>query len=342
MIDDEIQRRRFLRRCGKTALVGSAGVGLAAWGYWRQRSPQPEVAMSLDGLADRFKREETGTFPDLVWARGKVIPSEKTTAHVEPDAMEELLRRALRELGGMERFVRPGSTVLVKPNAAFASDPRTGAVTAPQTLVAVVKLVRQAGARAVVVTDNPLAAAGLVFDRTGIRRAVEAAGGRVIVPRASSFRRVRIPEAVAIPDWPMFVDLFGHVDTVIGVAPVKDHNLCTASLTMKNWYGLLGGPRNQFHQHIHLVICDLWRMIRPTWPLLILDGSRVLLRNGPTGGGAQDVAVRNTIAVGTDPVAVDAFGVTLLDRDPAEVQYLVEAEAAGFGTLDFKRNGKEV
>ena len=39
-----------------------------------------------------------------------------------------------------------------------------------------------------------------------------------------------------------------HATKVIGVAPVKDHNLCRASMTTKNWYGLLGGRRNQFHQ----------------------------------------------------------------------------------------------
>jgi uncharacterized protein (DUF362 family) len=338
----DVGRRRFLLRCGKTAALGAAGLGVAAWGYWRQESPQPEIARSLDDLAERFKREETGTFPGLVWTRGKAIPPEKRLAEVDPTAVEELLRRALAALGGMERFVKPGSRVLVKPNAAFASDPRTGSVTDPQTLGAVVRLARQAGARAVLVTDNPIAAPALVFERTGMRRAVEAAGGHVVLPQASRFRRVSIPGAVAIPDWPMFLDILAGVDTVIGVAPVKDHNLCTASLTMKNWYGLLGGRRNQFHQQIHPVICDLWRMMRPTMPLLILDGSRVLLRNGPTGGSSRDVTVRNTIAVGTDPVAIDAFGVTLLDRDPKEVQYLVDAEAAGFGTLDFTLSGKEV
>ena len=74
---------------------------------------------------------------------------------------------------------------------------------------------------------------------------------------------------------------------MIGVAPVKDHNLCRASMTTKNWYGLLGGRRNQFHQDIHGIIADLALMMRPTF--VVLDGTRVLLRSGPTGGSLADV-----------------------------------------------------
>jgi uncharacterized protein (DUF362 family) len=276
-----------------------------------------------------------------VIARGRGVVDERTGL-VDGAAIESLLRDALGSLGGMGRFVRPGSSVLVKPNIAFAADPRGGAIADPAMIAAVVKEARAAGAREVLVTDNPIAAPGLAFDRTGIRRAVEAAGGTIVVPYERGFRLVRVPDAVVLPDWPVFFDLFERVDAVIGIAPVKSHNLSTASLTMKNWYGLLGGQRSQFHQHIHELINDLWRLIRPTSPLLILDGTRVLMRNGPTGGGAGDVAIRNTIAVGTDPVALDAFGVTLLDRNPSTVPYLVQAEAAGFGTTDFTRRGKEI
>mgnify|MGYP003348064043 CR=1 FL=1 len=54
----------------------------------------------------------------------------------------------------------------------------------------------------------------------------------------------------------MFYKPFKDATKVIGVSPVKDHNLCKATVTMKNWYGLLGNPRNQFHQNIHGIITD--------------------------------------------------------------------------------------
>ncbi len=334
-------RRDFLRRCATTAAVGAAGGGLAWWAYGRQRRPRPAGAVSLDDLAARFARPDLPGAPALVVARDTAI-ADARGGPIDPAVIERMLARALEPLGTMARFVPRGGSVLVKPNAAFAADPLSGAIADPRTIAAVVKSAFAAGAAEVLVADNPIAAPALVFDRSGIAAAVRAAGGRIVVPDERGFAPVRVTGATVLPDWPAFIAVLARVDAVIGIAPVKDHNLCGASLTMKNWYGLLGGNRSQFHQHIHEVICDLWRLVRPAAPLLVLDGTRVLMRNGPTGGSAADVVVRNTLAVGTDPVAIDAFGVTLLGRDPRAVKYLVDAEAAGFGTLEFARRMREV
>jgi uncharacterized protein (DUF362 family) len=107
---------------------------------------------------------------------------------------------------------------------------------------------------------------------------------------------------------------------------IKDHNLCYASMGMKNWYGLLGGRRNQFHQAIHHIISDLGLMMRPT--LLIADGTRVMMRNGPTGGRLDDVRIggvagRPVIVASVDQLACDSWCLqNLLGRDPAAVTYL--------------------
>ena len=129
---------------------------------------------------------------------------------------------------------------------------------------------------------------------------------------------------------------------VIGVAPIKDHNLCSASMTMKNWYGLLGGRRNQFHQHIHSIISDFALMMKPT--LVVLDGMHVLHSNGPTGGRLSDVKEMGTVVAGTDMVAVDSYGYTnLLERDVANLDYLHKAHERGLGNMNWKESAwKEV
>ncbi len=112
-------------------------------------------------------------------------------------------------------------------------------------------------------------------------------------------------------------------------------------MTMKNWYGLLGGRRNQFHQQIHGVISDFPHMMKPTF--VVLDATRVLMRNGPTGGKLSDVSEGNTLVIGIDMVAVDAFGYTLLGRDPAKLDYLRKAEARDLGSTKWKaHNWREV
>jgi uncharacterized protein (DUF362 family) len=136
----------------------------------------------------------------------------------------------------------------------------------------------------------------------------------------------------------MFYGPFKNATKVLGVAPLKDHNLCYASMTMKNWYGLLGGGRNRFHQDIHGVIADFALMMKPT--LVVLDATRVLTRNGPTGGNLNDVAQGNTVVVGTDMVAVDAFGYELLrglrQTGPETVGYIETAHGRGLGNRDWR------
>src|SRR5204862_6392823 len=139
-----------------------------------------------------------------------------------------------------------------------------------------------------------------------IAEAAERAGARVYLPSPTSFEMLEVPGAKLIARWPFFYRPFRGVDKVIGVAPIKDHNLCYASMCTKNWYGLLGGRRNQIHQDIHGIIADLALMLRPTF--VLHDGSRVLFRSGPTGGSLSDVKVGRTIVASTDSLAADAFG----------------------------------
>jgi uncharacterized protein (DUF362 family) len=160
-----------------------------------------------------------------------------------------------------------------------------------------------------------------------------------MLPKASSFEQLYVGGKTITSTWSMFYRPFREATKVIGVAPVKDHNLCRASVSMKNWYGLLGNPRNQFHQDIHGIVSDFALMMRPT--LVIADGRKVLMRNGPTGGSLNDVKRTDAMVVGTNHVAVDSWCVSrLLDRDRSEILYLDHAIAKtterGFALSDWR------
>ena len=145
-----------------------------------------------------------------------------------------------------------------------------------------------------------------------------------------------------IERWPFFKRPFKGVTKVIGVAAVKDHNLCHASLGIKNWYGLLGGRRNQFHQDIHEIVSDLSIMIRPT--LTIVDGTRVLMENGPTGGDPANVKNAEVVLAGVDPVAMDAWAFEhLLERSANQLpEYLYKAQARESGSVDYRGRIEEI
>lgn len=311
---DRPTRREMLRRMGAAGLAAAGVAGGAAWlaGRPGRRAPRP-VALPA------YTAERAGDGPAMVVARG-------------PDPAR-LVDAALEEMGGIERFVSRGDVVLVKPNAAFDRPAWQGATTNPAVLGAVVAACVRAGAAEVRVTDHPIHAPEGCFRRTGLGRATEDAGGRVLLPRERDFRPVALPGTV-LDGWPTLLGPLDGATKVIGIAPVKDHNLAGASLTLKNWYGFLGGPRNRLHQRIDEAIAALATLVRPT--LSVLDGSRILMRNGPTGGSPDDVVAGDTVALATDGVALDSFGAGLLGIDAAELKWLGLAAAHGIGTTDWR------
>jgi uncharacterized protein (DUF362 family) len=230
----------------------------------------------------------------------------------------------MEAMGGVSTFITKGDVVVLKPNVAFDKNPDLGATTQPDTVAAVVKLCLGAGARKVIVCDNPINNPESCFFKTKVGDAAQRAGATVMLPQHSYFEQLAVGGDTITGTWSMFYEPFRHATKVIGISPVKDHNLCKATVSMKNWYGLLGNPRNQFHQNIHGIISDFALMIRPT--LVIADGRRMLMRNGPTGGSLNDVKKGDAIVVGTDHVAVDSWCVTrLLERPRHEILYLDKA-----------------
>ena len=244
------------------------------------------------------------------------------------------LRTALGALGGVENFVRPGEKVLLKVNAAFATPPVLSATTHPDLVAEMVALCLAAGAAQVAVTDNPINDPASCFELTGIGPAARKAGARLMLPRPDRFEPFSLTGGRLIHNWPVLGAPLRWADKVIGLAPVKDHHRSGASMTMKNWYGLLGGRRNIFHQEIHTIITELAMMVRPT--LVVLDGTWSMQANGPTGGALDDLEATDTLIAGTDQVAVDTLGATLLGKTVVDLPHLQLAAEAGAGTTDYQ------
>jgi uncharacterized protein (DUF362 family) len=313
-----INRREFIGRCTRAgiyvAAAGSIGIGLH---QTDAPGPNPDAATSMLQLSDY-------SVPAM---HGKMC-----IAHGTDRATT--VRHAFEALGGVKALVGPGERVLIKVNAAFASPPTLGATSHPDLVAAVVHLCLEAGAARVIVTDNPINDPASCFTLTGIKAAAQKAGADVIIPRDALFQPMTVDGGRLIRKWPVLVGPLEGVDRVIGMAPVKDHHRSGASMTLKNWYGLLGGRRNIFHQDVHTLIQELSLMIRPT--AVVLDGIQTMMTNGPTGGSLSDLKPTGTMIVSTDPVAADAAGATLLGRTIADLPFIGKAEKAGAGMADYR------
>ena len=311
-----IRRRDFLTRAAKAGAIVAATGGV---GYWLHdtQGPTGKPTAETVSLPD-FSLPKLGQRMSIITGSDRV----------------KTINRALQALGGIEQFIQSGDRVVLKVNAAFASPAALSATANPQLVAEVARLCFAAGASSVVVADNPINDPLSCFTLSGIAKAAEAAGAKVILPGAASFKPTTLPNARLIRDWPLFIEPFQRATKLIGISPVKDHHRSGASMSMKNWYGLLGGRRNVCHQDIHTIISELATMVRPT--MVILDGTTSMLTNGPTGGSLEDLQATNTMIVSTDQVAADAFGATLLGKSPDTLPFLAKAAAAGLGTVDYE------
>jgi len=246
-------------------------------------------------------------------------------------------RKTLEALGGISRFVKKGHRVILKPNMSFARTPDFGATTHPQVVAAVAEACIQAGAGKVIVLDHTLHRPELCLERTGIREACKN------IPRThvSTFQERKFFKEIKIPQGKVLdrVEVIQEVlesDLLINLPVAKSHSATGISFGIKGLMGLIW-DRESFHSRLNInqALADLSTVIKPQ--LTILDATRALTSGGP--GGPGEVKRLNLIIAGTDPVAVDAFGVTIApwygqNFKGRQVEHLLVAHQRGLGKID--------
>jgi uncharacterized protein (DUF362 family) len=246
----------------------------------------------------------------------------------------EITRRALAALGGIERFVKSGHDVIIKPNICVDYHPPEYAATTNPTVVAtLVSLCLGAGAKRVRVMDMPFGGTPQsAYAVSGIGEAVTAAGGEMEVMSRVKFVKTAIPEGRDITEWEIYQDAL-KADVLIDVPIAKHHSLARLTLGSKNLLGLVGKP-NGIHRNLGQRVADLASLLRPT--LTVVDAVRILANHGPTGGSLNDVQETNTIIASHDLIAADAYGATLFGLTGPDIAYIKAGAEMGLGTLDLK------
>ena len=279
---------------------------------------EPGVPSPTQAQAPTATATPSAGSPDLVVARGG-----------EP---EELVRRAMAALGGMERFVLPGFNVIIKPNICVAYHSyEYAATTNPWVVAGLVKLCREAGAARVRVMDMPFGGTPEeAYLISGIQEQVLAAGGEMEVMPQFKFVATGIPEGRDLKRCEIYDEVL-NADLVIDVPIAKHHGLAKLTLAMKNLMGVIRG-RPAMHINLGQRLADLASRVRPG--LIVVDAVRVLTANGPTGGKLDDVRKLDTVIATTDIVAADSYAATLFGLQPLDLEYVRAATEMGLGRSD--------
>ena len=247
----------------------------------------------------------------------------------------ELTHRAIAAVGGIARYVKQGADVIVKPNICNAyHGPEYASTTHPTVVAAIVALCLEAGAGSVRVMDFPFGGtAQNAYEISGIAQAVEAVGGQMELMNSLKYREVAIPNAMALNKTKVYADIL-NADTVINVPIAKHHSGAGLTLGMKNLMGVILNRGTLHANGLHLSITDLSTVVRPH--LTVIDATRILIANGPTGGSMNDVRRMDTVIASADVVAADAYAATLFNMTGADIEYIRLGDQRGLGTMDLK------
>ncbi len=246
-------------------------------------------------------------------------------------------RKALEAMGGISRFVQKGQRVVLKPNMSFAAPPERASTTHPLVVATVAQACMEAGAERVMVLDFPLQRTEQCLERSGIRDACKSVRGVHVLglDERKFFREVKIPQGKVIDRVEVLKDVLDS-QVLINLPQAKSHSTTGVSLGIKNLMGLIWN-RWTFHiwVNINYALADLVTILRPQ--LTLLDATRALVTGGP--GGPGEVQRPNLIIAGTDPVAVDSYGVSVAlwygkQFTGRQVEHVLVAHQRGLGKID--------
>ncbi len=269
------------------------------------------------------------------------IPSPAAEPAMNPDLVvarsgepEDLVRRAIGALGGMDKFVGKGANVVIKPNICVAYHTyEYAATTNPWVVGALVKLCLEAGAGRVQVFDFPFGGTPQeAYTRSGIAEQVQAAGGEMVYMAGFKYAKTNLPQGVSLKQTQAYSDAL-NADVLIDVPIAKHHGSARLTLSMKNLMGLVL-DRGSIHGNLGQRIADLASLFKPR--LTVIDAVRILTANGPTGGSLDDVQKLDTVIASADFVAADSYATSLFGLTPNDVAYIPAAAAMGLGHMDLE------
>jgi uncharacterized protein (DUF362 family) len=334
MLLSKFNRRRFI----STAVVGALAT-VVAYGYY-QYSERSAPVTQTPSLRPRQNMPATVETPASTYSPPPTNsltppPNAAYLAVAQGKSPTRILEAAIKALGGIERFVKPGNDVIIKPNICVSyRSYEYAATTNPEVVAALTALSLEAGAKRVRVMDHPFGGTPeQAYATSGIEEAVRAAGGQMEIMSSAKYREVDIPNGKDITRWPLYGDILD-ADVLINVPIAKQHSLGRLTLGMKNLLGIVQDA-NRFHSNLGQRLADLYSLVRPT--LTVVDAVRILVDHGPTGGSLDDVKMTNTVLASHDVIAADSYAATLFGLTGADISAVSAGAQMGLGTMDLSK-----
>jgi len=278
--------------------------------------------MWMSGLVPLLVANPLGVLRSLIAPKGERRPAKEPppnpfvrdgralVAMVHGHEIARMVAEAVALIGGVGRLDLRNKTVLVKPNV-VAGEP-SPTTTDPRVVAAVVRLLREGGARRVIVGEM----SGVLrlpttrnFDATGVGRAAAEAGAEVVVFDDGPWIDVRPVRARLVRRLHVAKPVYD-ADLVVNVPVVKTHAYATYSICLKNLVGVTH-PRYRPYRinpaKWEELVAEMNLAAHPV--LNVVDATQCMAAGGPLNGTARET---NVILASGDRAAADVVGLALI------------------------------
>ncbi len=252
-----------------------------------------------------------------------------------PHGIAEALQKQFELLGGLEKFVRPSDTVLLKPNFIAPRSRRHATQTHPTVIIETARLLKDFGARPFV-GDSP--AWGNVFTCVKALR-LEEPLKKLSVP----VKQLDKPKWCWIETKNIKVGISSvalDADVIINLPKFKSHQQLTATFAVKNMFGCVSGKRKALWHFAKgknaddfcELLIEIFKFLNPA--LTIIDGIIAMDSQGPIRGRTRPLG---WLISGTDPIACETICAKLVGIEPENVPIIKTARQIGFGCSDIAK-----
>lgn len=244
----------------------------------------------------------------------------------------EAIEMQFKLLGGLEKFVRPGDIVLLKPNLIAPRSHRHATQTHPAVILETARLIKDFGAKPFV-GDSP--AWGNVFNCVEALR-LEEPLRKLSVP----IKQLNKPKKCRIGKNKTSVGISSvalDADVIINLPKFKSHQQLVATFAVKNMFGCVAGKRKAIWHfrkggnasEFCKLLIDIYKFLNPA--LTIIDGVSVMDGPGPIRGRTRPFG---WLIGGTDPIACETICAELVDIELENLPIIKTARQMRFGCSD--------
>jgi uncharacterized protein (DUF362 family) len=300
-------------------------------------------------------------------SQGKPIVAIARCKDYGVQTVEAVVRDLVAQCGGMQEIVKPGATVVIKPNftaGGFTATldglpPILSYTTHPDVTRAVALLAKEAGAGKVILVEGWGPKVWEVNQYQGWIKELGVETVNLDDPApAADFAKVTVKDALELKTV-LLHEAIAKADVFISVPKMKCHVSAGITLSIKNIFGCTPLPRyrenanDQYRSTMHKgkwserlprILVDILKA-RPI-DLAVVDAiSTIDQGEGPWNNTVPGVRIRTVrpelLMVGRNPVAVDAVGTAVMGFDatakarqvpfPSSLNHIALAAEAGLG-----------